>query len=44
VRDQVELGEFKVYHVPSRDQLADFLTKPASKEVFMHCRARAGIC
>jgi hypothetical protein len=44
VRDQVSLGEFSVFHVPSRDQLADFLTKPASKDVFLQCRARAGIC
>jgi hypothetical protein len=44
VRDQVELGEFKVHHVPSHDQFADFLTKLASKGVFMHCRTRARIC
>ncbi|KEP46319.1 putative Gag-Pol-like polyprotein/retrotransposon [Rhizoctonia solani 123E] len=43
VRDQVAQGEYAVHHVPSRDQTADFLTKPTSKEVFNHCRARAGI-
>jgi hypothetical protein len=44
VRDQVDQGEYSVYHVPSRDQLADFLTKPATKDVFTWCRLRAGIC
>jgi hypothetical protein len=44
VRDQVAQREYKVHHIPSRDQLADFLTTPTSKEVFYHCRAQAGIC
>lgn len=44
VQEQVALREYNMYHVPSCDQIANFFTKPASKEVFKHCCARAGIC
>ena len=34
IRDRVERGEFKVVHVRSDLQRADFLTKPLPKETF----------
>lgn len=44
VRDQVAEREFHVYHVPLRDQVVHFLTKLATKDVFLRCRECAGTC
>ncbi|KAF8609115.1 hypothetical protein BDV93DRAFT_517978 [Ceratobasidium sp. AG-I] len=43
-RDQIEQRKYLVFRIPSGDQLADFLAKPASKEIFMRCRSPAGLC
>ena len=36
IRERVERGEFKVVHVRSDLQRADFLAKPLPKEIFAH--------
>lgn len=41
---QVAERKFLVYHIPSGDQIADFLTKTTSKDIFMLCCKWAGIC
>lgn len=37
IRERVARGEFKIQHVPSYLQHADFLTKPLPRESFRVC-------
>jgi hypothetical protein len=39
VRERVALGEFRVLHVPTRQQLADIMTKGLSTDVFNEFRS-----
>ncbi|KAI9917826.1 hypothetical protein PsorP6_012618 [Peronosclerospora sorghi] len=43
VRDYVEKGDIDLPHVPSEDQLADFLTKALPTPRLVHLRASCGI-
>ena len=42
-REQVEAGTVTFSYVPSREQVADCLTKPVSEELFKMCRAGMGL-
>ena len=39
VRERVALGEFRVLHIPTRQQLADIMTKGLPSEVFSDFRS-----
>ena len=40
VPERVEMGEIKLVHVPSEDQLADLLTKPLERVKLENLRER----
>ena len=39
VRERVALGEFRVLHIPTKQQLADVMTKGLPKDVFLQFRS-----
>ncbi|CAH9110456.1 unnamed protein product [Cuscuta europaea] len=43
VREQVANGSLRVVHVPTHDQLADSLTKPLHRKLFLSHRSKLGI-
>ena len=43
IRNQVRSGTLRVIHVSTRDQLADVLTKPLSRPVFISFRDKIGV-
>ncbi|CAH9133229.1 unnamed protein product [Cuscuta epithymum] len=43
VRDLVAAGQLHVHHVPSKAQLADVLTKPLGRALFLHFRPKIGV-
>lgn len=43
VREQVAAGSLRVAHVHSKDQFADILTKPLSRQSFLHLRTKLGV-
>ena len=43
VRHKVQDGTVKVHYISTKDQLADFFTKPLGKILFQSLRARLGI-
>ncbi|KAH9095635.1 hypothetical protein Ae201684P_015436 [Aphanomyces euteiches] len=44
VRERVQLEELKLEYVPSRDNVADFFTKPLVAAVFVPLREKLGLC
>ncbi len=42
VREHIQTRTLKFEFIPTREQVADFLTKPVTPEVFARCRANAG--
>ncbi|KAJ0456165.1 putative RNA-directed DNA polymerase [Helianthus annuus] len=43
VREKVSNGSLKVFHINSKDQLADVLTKPLSRVPFLQIRSKIGV-
>ena len=43
VRDKVTSGELRVSHVSTKDQLADALTKPMSRQRLLYLRSKIGV-
>lgn len=43
VRERVSDGSIRVLHISSKDQLADVLTKPLSRSLFLHFRSKIGV-
>lgn len=43
VRDLVQKKKLRIAHVSSKDQLADLLTKPLSKQMFVSNRFKIGV-
>ena len=43
IRDQVQSGNLRVAHVSSKDQLADALTKPLSRQLFQSLKDKIGL-
>ena len=43
IREQVELGSVNILHVPSGQNIADFLTKPLPKDLFDRLRLQSGL-
>ena len=43
VREMVDAGMLKVCHVHTKDQWADVLTKPLSRQSFLHIRSKLGV-
>ena len=39
-RDYVERGEISIHKIDTKDQLADYLTKPVSQEILKHLRPK----
>ncbi|KAK9057120.1 hypothetical protein SSX86_024487 [Deinandra increscens subsp. villosa] len=43
VRELITAGQLRVFHVNSHDQLADMLTKPLSRALFLRNRSKIGV-
>ncbi|KAF5795014.1 hypothetical protein HanXRQr2_Chr08g0334801 [Helianthus annuus] len=43
VREQITAGHLRVLHISSSDQLADMLTKPLPRALFLRKRSKIGI-
>ena len=43
VRERCSEGSLRVLHISSKDQLADMLTKPLGRSLFMHFRSKIGV-
>jgi histone deacetylase 1/2 len=43
VREQVNAGHLKVFHISSKEQLADVLTKPLPRSPFLSFRSKIGV-
>ncbi|GJS38530.1 retrovirus-related pol polyprotein from transposon TNT 1-94 [Tanacetum coccineum] len=43
VRERVSDGSIRVLHISSKDQLADALTKPLGRSLFLHFRSKIGV-
>jgi hypothetical protein len=43
IRERVELGDIRVSFVGTKEQIADYLTKPTAREKLVFCRRSAGV-
>ncbi|KAL7294074.1 hypothetical protein TKK_0012110 [Trichogramma kaykai] len=43
-RDYVQKGLVNVKHVASKEQIADIMTKPLTKEIFEYLRDKLNLC
>jgi hypothetical protein len=43
IRERIAFGDIRVVFVPTKDQKADFLTKPLSREKIEFCRKECGV-
>ncbi|GKE96553.1 transposable element [Tanacetum coccineum] len=43
VRERVSEGSLRVLHISSKDQIADVLTKPLARRMFLHFRSKIGV-
>ncbi|GJZ13146.1 retrovirus-related pol polyprotein from transposon RE1 [Tanacetum coccineum] len=43
VHERVSEGSLRVLHISSKDQIADVLTKPLARSLFLHLRSKIGV-
>ena len=43
IRNMIQLGMVRVAHVSTKDQLADALTKPLSRQPFLQATSKIGV-